>query len=178
MRRSCAVECTRMNGMLLSVQRQHYPLAPCSHQGKWPCSLLGMCFSGSLSLSVFPLAGGQHAPGDLPTESFPLIYEWAGLLVWFILFPSWDLPGFHAPLFSSTFPPKVSGLLQGPRGPRSCPPGRQWGCKGTPSLKVPWLWGRTWPPSSPFFGFEPQAQVKSFPRAQILWTKERKGKSL
>ena len=125
MRCSCPVECTRMNEMLLSWQRQHYPLALCSYQGKWPCSLLGMCFSGSLSLSVFPLAGGQHAPGDLPTESFPLIYEWAVLLVWFILFPSWDLPGFHVPLLSSTFPPKVSGLLLGPRGPRSCPPGRQ-----------------------------------------------------
>lgn len=154
--------------MLLSGQRQHCPLVPRSHQGKWLCSLLGMCFSGSLSLSVFPLAGGQHAPGDLPTESFPLIHEWAVLLFWFILFPSWDLPGFHVPLLSSTFPPKVSGLLLGPRGPHSCPPGRWWGCKGKPSLKAPWL---HLAPSSPSFGFEPHTQVKSSPRAQILWTK-------
>ena len=168
MRHSCPVECTRMNEMLLSGQRQHCPLVPCSHQGKWPCSLLGMCFSGSLSLSVFPLASGQHAPCDLPTESFPLIHEWAVLLVWFILFPSWDLPGFHVPLLSSTFPPKVSGLLLGATGLHPCPPGRWWGCKGKPSLKAPWL---HLAPSSPSFGFEPHTQVKSSLRAQILWTK-------
>lgn len=45
--------------MLLSGQRQHCPLSPCSHQGKWPCSLLGVCFSGSLSLCF---SSGQWPP--------------------------------------------------------------------------------------------------------------------
>lgn len=91
--------------------------------GKRSCFLAWIYSNGSSAvLSVFLLAGVQADPDDSPTENCPLICEWAALLVWPILFPSWDLPGVHVPLCPDIFSLGISGSSPGPQGSPHLPP--------------------------------------------------------